>query len=91
MGTYDDAPANPGLLPYRLGQLESFRRDVEEWRRDVDDDRRSLEYLGKQMTALQGSVDSLRKTLLAFAFTVAGSAIVFALSVLIATGKIGGK
>jgi hypothetical protein len=90
MSTYGDAPANPGLLPYRIGQLESFRRDVESWRLQVDKDRNDLEYLAREVAQLKESFDSLRKTLLAFAFTLAGSAVVFALSVMVATGKIGG-
>lgn len=45
MTTFDETVPNPGILPYRVGQLESFRRDTDEWRRDVDKDRESLSYM----------------------------------------------
>lgn len=78
-----------GTILYRLTQLEDWRREHENWRREVDDDRNDLKYLIEAQKALAITVDGLRKVLIGFAFTIAGSAIVFALSVLIATGKIG--
>jgi hypothetical protein len=86
----------PETFPWRIRDLERFkdwverwqREDFTSWQRDVDDDRRDLEYVRKDVQALRVSVDSLRKTIIAFAFSVAGSAVVFGLSVLIATGKV---
>lgn len=79
------------VILYRIGRNEKRLDEVEKWRRDVDDDRQDLKYLQAEVSKLAKTVDGLRKTLLAFAFTIAGSAVVFALTVLIATGKIGGK
>lgn len=85
---------NGGVLTYRLTELARSVRELMNWRREVDIEREKLRNtamsLEERMDALQQSVDSLRKVLLGFAFTVAGSAIVFSLTVLIATGKIGG-
>lgn len=78
-------------VPFRLTNLERFQAQTEDWRRMVDDDRQDLKYLRQDMKALSDSVDGLRKVILAFALSVAGSAIVFAFTVLVATGKIGGN
>lgn len=82
-------------FPFRLRQVENGLRELTAWKGHVDTDRatqkQTIESLDKRMVTLTQSVDSLRKVILGFALSVAGSAIVFALSVLIATGKIGGK
>lgn len=53
MSTYDETVPNPGLLPYRVGQLESFRRDTEAWRRDVDDDRSDLKHIRDDLKTIK--------------------------------------
>lgn len=53
MTTYPVMPPEPGLLPYRIGQLESFRRDFEDWRRHVDDDRQALLYVINDLKILK--------------------------------------
>lgn len=81
----------PDLL-FQIRDLWEWRKrfvdDHEKWRREVDDDRRDLTHLIETVDNLAKSFNDLRKTLVAFAFTIAGSAVVFSLSVLIATGKI---
>lgn len=77
-------------FPFRLRLLEKAKEANDLWRRDVDDDRRDLKQIREEVATLSTAVDNLRKTLLKFAFTIAGSAVVFALTVLISTGKIGG-
>lgn len=97
MSTYEDTPEVPNivLLAERQRGLARSVGDLLKWRngrdgmdawRAVTDDR--MEALEHKIDGLTKSVDALRRTILAFAFTVAGSCIVFALSVLIATGKI---
>ncbi len=78
------------LVRYKVADLERFRDRTEEWRRQVDVDRRDLEYLREEMKEVVLAVNALRKMLLTFSFTISGSAVVFALTVLIATGKIHG-
>lgn len=91
MGAYDDA-TNSGFA-FQLRDLwrwrERFADDHDKWRREVDADRRDLHHLVETVEELAKSFDGLRKTLIAFAFTIAGSAVVFALSILVATGKVG--
>jgi len=89
MTTYEDAQDNPGLLPYRVRQLESFRRDTDEWRRAVDDDRNDLRYMRKEVKELTAAVDDLKKILVRTSVTIAGSAVMVLVSVLLSTGKIG--
>ena len=97
MSTYEDTPdpAGESVFAYKLRELTRNVRDLLAWRREVDTERALLKQdaqtLGDRIDGLEKAVDALRKVLLGFAFTVAGSAIVFALTVLIATGKIGGK
>lgn len=88
MSTLDD---QGGLIPFRVSELWKFKDATENWRRDVDEDRRDLQYLREDMTHVKNGLDSVRKVLIGFALSIAGSAIVFALTVLVATGKIGGK
>lgn len=81
-------------LPFRLRRVEDVQGDLVKWRGVVDTERavqkEQLGNLREEMNALTAAVDSLRKVILGFALSIAGSAVVFALSVLIATGKIGG-
>ena len=77
-----------GLLRYEVNELKDFRRETEQWRRSVDHDRRDLAYLRAEMDDLTKAFNSLRRMLLTFALSIAGSAVVFALSVLIATHRI---
>lgn len=100
MGTYEDTPDVPNIvliaerqrgLARTVGDLLKWRngRDgMDSWRAVTDDRMKSLE---TKIDHLSEAVESLRRVILAFALSIAGSAIVFALSVLIATGKIGGK
>ncbi len=76
------------VIRYEVDELKKWRDSMDGWRRHVDSDRRDLEFLRKDVTDLTEAVNGLRKMLLTFSFSVAGSAVVFALSVLIATGKI---
>ena len=76
------------LTRYEVAELKKFREDTEQWRRLVDQDRRDLEYLRNDVKALTIAFNSLRRMLLTFALSIAGSSIVFALSVLIATHRI---
>lgn len=97
MGTYEDTPEAPNivLLAERQRGLARSVGDLLKWRngrdgmdawRAVTDDR--IEGLEGKIVALTKAVDALRRTILGFALTIAGSCVVFSLSVLIATGKI---
>lgn len=89
MTTYEEAESR-GLIPFRVSELWRWKSEQQKWVEEVNNDRRDLKYLREEMRDLARTVEGLRKVILAFAFSVAGSAVVFALSVLIATGKIGG-
>lgn len=95
MSDYTADDDQPGVIAYRLRELGRNVRDLMLWRRDVDKERALLaqdaKALAVEMAELKKVVDSLRKTILGFALTIAISAVTFALTVLIATGKIGGK
>lgn len=88
-----DFPYEGGLIPFRVGELEKRMDALQTWRRDVDrsdaEQKKELEYMGVAVLTLTEEVRNLRRVILGFAFTLAGSAIVFALTVLAATGKIG--
>lgn len=90
MGVYEDAQGNGG--DFRIRDLwrwrENFTRDYDKWKREIDLDVNDFKHMAQEFTALKTSVDSMRKTIMGFSFTVAGSAIVFAFSVLVATGKV---
>ena len=84
---------------YRNGQREKIDRAArytdfirDEWRPQVDADRvlfrAQIANLLHDLEELTNAVNSLRRTILGFAFSIAGSAILFALTVLAATGKI---
>jgi hypothetical protein len=76
------------VLRYELDELKKFREDTERWRRNVDQDRRDLEFLRKDVGELTKAFNSMRRMLLTFALSIAGSAVVFALTVLIATQRL---
>ncbi len=86
---------NPSVVMYRLRELGRSVRELIEWRRTVDEERTNLRNTAKtladEMVEVKKSLDTLRKTIVGFALTIAVSAVTFALTVLIATGKIGGK
>jgi septal ring factor EnvC (AmiA/AmiB activator) len=77
-----------GLLRYEVDELKKWRQETEQWRRHVDDDRRDLTYLRTDVADLTKAFNSLRRMLLTFALSIAGSAIIFALSILIATRRL---
>lgn len=77
-----------GLIRYEVDGLKKFQGETEQWRRAVDQDRRDLEYLRTDVAELTKAFNSLRRMLLTFALSIAGSSIVFALSILIATHRI---
>lgn len=83
---------NEALLPFRVKQNTEKISKLEEWRSEVDQERATR---AEQMTTmsdavfnLSDKVDGLGKILIGFAFSIAGSSIVFALAILAATGKI---
>lgn len=83
---------NGGVLRYRVENNSKRIDRIEEWRTIVDEDRTTvkgdLRNLHKDNVEMKEAMDGMRKTLVAFAFTLAGSAVVFAFSVLVATGKL---
>lgn len=93
MSSHAEEPGS--VLAYKVRQMGNDIKELVVWRREVDAERQELRAkardLADEMKALQASVESLRKVILGFAFTVAGSCLVFAFTVLLATGKIGGK
>lgn len=80
-------------FPFRLRQVERGVDELKTWRGKVDTTMATREEQQRQLVEkvdeLSTAVDSLRKVIIGFALSIAGSSIVFALSVLIATGKIG--
>lgn len=76
------------MSPYEVREMRRFREELVTWRRDVDSDRGELKHLVTDVHELTKAFESLRKTLLGFALTIAGSAIVFALTVLVATHRL---
>lgn len=87
MTVYDENAGS--LLPFRLQKLERFQEKTEEWRREVDKDRDAFDNMREDFIRLTKAVDGLRRTLLGFAFSIALASIVFAFSVMVATGKVG--
>lgn len=78
----------PGVIAYKIREFEKFKEEQDRWRRHVDADRRDLVYLREEVKELTDAFTALRRMLLTFALTIAGSAVVFALSVLIATNRL---
>lgn len=89
MSTYE---GNGGSLPFRMGQIERQMDRLSEWRSDVDKQRATqseqLNNLQVAMNDLTREVRGYRRTLMTFAVSIAGSSLVFGLSILAATGKI---
>lgn len=81
-------------FPYRLYQIEKKVDELTRWQGAVDTERgvrgEQMSTMSKQISTLVASVDSLRRVILGFALTIAASAVAFSLTVLIATGKLGG-
>jgi hypothetical protein len=75
-------------LSFRVGEMWRAREGWDQWRREVDADRQALQYMREDLHDLAVAFNGLRKTLLGFAFSIAGAAVVFALTVLTATGKL---
>jgi hypothetical protein len=83
---------NGGVMRYQVKQ-NSVRLDrLEDWRTRVDEDRTmvrgELKNLHDDIVKLNAAVEGTRRVLIGFAFSIAGSTIVFALSILLATGKL---
>ena len=85
MTTYDDAAPNPGLLDYRVRQLESFRRDADTWRQQVDEERVEMGLTLKYVREDLKTVKRVAITLLVAMVTGSASITV---AVLLSTGKI---
>lgn len=83
---------NEALLPFRVRENSKKIERLEAWRAEVDTSRAAekvqAENMAEAMAALTDTVNGLRRALIGFALTIAASAIVFALTVLSATGKI---
>lgn len=83
---------NEVLLPFRVRENSKKIERLEAWRAEVDTSRAAekvqAENMAEAMAALTDTVNGLRRALIGFALTIAASAIVFALTVLSATGKI---
>jgi uncharacterized coiled-coil DUF342 family protein len=88
----NDYAERPDVLAYRVKQAGDEIKSLNVWRREVEAELvRNREQVGAMRADIQDLTDgfnSLRRTLLAFAFTIAGSAVVFALAILAATGKV---
>jgi hypothetical protein len=85
-------PDKDGVLVYRLGQVEDDVKDVLTWRRDVDTDRTAMREQIRVNTELlartSDQIESVKRTLVGFAITIAASAIIFSFSILVSSGKI---
>lgn len=89
-----------GVLRYQVEQQGRRLDALEEWRRAMDTEVTTLkanvfrirddvhDITTKDVPALSNKLDGVHRRLSQFAFTVAGSTLVFALSVLVATGKL---
>lgn len=91
MGEYTpEAGANVTL--YRLGELAKTVQALVKWRGEVDVERERLrndaKTLAEDMKDVKQSVDTLRKTILGFALTIAASTVVFALTILSSSGRL---
>lgn len=80
-------------IPFRVRENTKQIGELQEWRREVDTERATR---SEQITTLivgqkaqNEKLDGLVKVLIGFAFSIALASVVFALSILAATGKIG--
>jgi hypothetical protein len=86
--------ADPSLpvLGYQMRETIEALKSLQGWRGTTDVKLQTLdgkiEQLSTDVSELSDVVSSLRRTVMAFAFTVAGSSVVFAFSILAATGRI---
>ena len=80
------------LLRERVSELRSDMGEMKKWRRFVDKDRTEfaieIKGLRDDVREVERAVAGLRRMLIMFALTIAGSALVFGFSVLTATGRI---
>lgn len=80
------------LLSFRVGEVEKKVDLNTKWREETAAALagRNVEFtqLSTEVSALRIDVKGLRQVLLGLACTIAGSSVVFGLSILIATGKI---
>jgi hypothetical protein len=84
--SYDEVQPNAGLLPYRVGQLESFRRETTDWREAVDKERVEV---GLTLNYLREDVKTIKRVAITLLVAmVTGSASV-TIAVLVSTGKVG--
>lgn len=85
---YDEA----AVLPFRVRENTRKIGALEEWRREVDKERATqteqISTMSEAVVNMNERVDGLAKILVGFAFSIAGSSIVFALTILAATGKL---
>lgn len=83
---------NGNVLRYRVDKIERLAEEVDNWRRHVDEERATMREQMKSNTeavkAVSQGMETLRRTLIGFAVTVAASSIAFALAVLAASGKL---
>ncbi len=85
MTTYDVTGGNAGNIPYRVDQLESFRRDAELWRKAVDTERTEMSITLNYVREDLRTVKRVAITLLVAMVT--GSASI-TMAVLLSTGKV---
>ncbi len=82
----------PILFDYQLREHAEELKSLRTWRNSTDIKIQALDgtvrQLSRDVSQLSEAVSSLRRTVMAFAFTVAGSSVVFAFSILAATGRI---
>jgi predicted esterase len=80
------------VTQYRIRENTRQLQELLRWRSEVDQSNAAqkvtIENMAAAVEALAETVDGLRKVIIGFAFSIAGSAIVFALAILAATGKI---
>lgn len=88
-GTWDQRPE---VMAERLAAAREDLRDLKSFRRIAEQAQvrteGEIESLEEAVKTIAKGLEGVRTTLTRFAFTVAGSAIVFSFSVLVATGKI---
>lgn len=86
---YDDSP---NIIAYRVRQLAKTAADLITWQKDVDktlDEHESnLINIGSAFKELKDEVKGMRTALLGLALSIAGSSVIFALTVLTAVGKL---
>lgn len=83
---------NEALIPFRVRENTKKIETLEDWRREVDTERATqteqISTMSDAVVNMNDRVDGLAKILIGFAFSIAGSSVVFALSILVATGKL---